>query len=323
MCTALTLTTKDFYFGRTLDLDCSYGEEVAVMPRRFPLAFRHMGEKREHYAIIGMAMPAGEMPLYYDAANEHGLAMAGLNFPENAFYAPLKDGKDNVASFEFIPWILCQCKNVAEARVLLDRISICDTAFSRQLPSAPLHWMIADREEAIVVEQMKDGLHIYNNLIGVMTNNPPFPYQLFNLNNYRALSRDNGENRFGELSLEEYCQGLGGLGLPGDLSSMSRFVRIAFGRANSVCLEDERSSVSQFFHLLGSVEMTKGLCRTKEGSFDYTVYISCINAEKGVYYYTTYDNRQISCVDLRKTALDGDKIERFPLVTKGDIFKQN
>ncbi len=320
MCTALTLMGKDLYFGRTLDIDRSYGEEVCIMPHNFPMRFRHMGEVDRRLALIGMATVADGIPLFYDAANEHGLCMAGLNFPGNAYYPPLAEGKDNVASFELIPWILCQCRTVKEARRLLERINLCNTPFSDRMKPAPLHWILADRKEAIVVESMRDGLHVHENPVGVMTNNPPFDYQLFNLNNYRHLQVDNGEDHFAAgLTLDEYCQGLGGLGLPGDLSSMSRFVRIAFGRMNAISAEDENFQVSRFFHLLSTVEMTCGLCRTPEGHWDITVYTSCINAEKGLYYYTTYDNRRICCVSLHKTDLEAAVLSRFPPVTEQDI----
>ncbi len=324
MCTALNFCTKDHYFGRNLDLDCSYGEEVCVMPRSFPLSFRKMREMKSHYAIIGMATVVGDMPLYYDAANEYGLSMAGLNFPQNAYYFPVTDGKDNITPFEFIPWILGQCKTVSEAEQLLNCINLTDIPFNDKLPNSPLHWIISDRNKSIFIESMKDGLHIHQNLVGVLTNNPPFEYHLFNLNNYRKLSVDNGENTFSkQLMLEDYCQGLGGLGLPGDVSSMSRFVRMVFGVQNSVCDNNEEASVSQFFHLLSSVEMNRGICRTGGGKWDITVYSSCINTDRGLYYYTTYDNRQINCVDMHKTDLNSDNISRYPLITEQKIHYQN
>ncbi len=322
MCTALSLNTRDHYFGRTLDLDCSYGEEVVVMPRKYPLTFRRMGERTEHFAMIGMAAVVAGVPLFYDAVNEHGLCMAGLNFPKNAFFHPIKEDKDNISPFEFIPWILGQCKTVAQARTLLDRINLADIPFSDRLPLSPLHWMISDRTESIVIESMRDGLHIYINPDGVMTNNPPFPRQLENLEKYTALRTDNG-NAMSLLPEEFYCQGLGAVGLPGDVSSMSRFVRIAFGRRNSVCDRDETSSVSQFFHLLSSVEMVKGTCLTDAKTWDYTVYTSCANADKGLYYYTTYGNRRINCVDMHRVDLDGEVLYRYPLKLSEEISYQN
>lgn len=317
MCTALNLCTKDHYFGRNLDLDFSYGEEICVMPRNYPIKFRHIGVQDEHYAMIGMGIVVDDVPLYYDATNEYGLSMAGLNFPENAYYESYKVDKDNVAPFEFIMWVLAKCKSVEESMVILGRINLVNTAFSEELPLTPLHWIVSDKKKSIVVESMRDGLHIYDNPVGVLTNNPPFNYQIFNLNNYRCLRVDNGENHFlKDLPLSVYSQGLGAIGLPGDISSMSRFVRMVFGSNHSVCEEDEKSSISQFFHLLSSVEMVRGCCLTDNGRWEITVYSSCVNTDKGIYYYTTYDNSQINFVDMHSVDLCSSFISRFPLITK-------
>ena len=129
MCTAATYKTKDFYMGRTLDYECSYGEEVTITPRGYTFMMRHGQPYQTKYALIGMAHVAGEYPLYYDAINEKGLGMAGLNFVGNAFYTEPAEGKDNVAQFELIPWILGQCTSVKEARVLLERICITNISF--------------------------------------------------------------------------------------------------------------------------------------------------------------------------------------------------
>ncbi len=324
MCTAITMKTKDHYFGRTLDIDCSYGEEVCIMPREFPLCFREVENISKHYAIIGMATVVQGTPLFYDAANEYGLSMAGLNFPENAYYFPLLEEKDNIAPFEFIQWVLGQCKTLDEAKTLLKRISIVNISYSDKLPNSPLHWMISDADGSIVVESRKSGLYIYDNPVGVLTNNPPFAYHLNNWKAYDYLRTDNSEvvrKDYPEYSA--YCQGLGAVGLPGDVSSMSRFVRVAFGLKHSVCEEDELSSIGQFFHLLSTVEMVRGVCVTDQGHYDITSYTSCINANKGLYYYTTYNNRQITCVNMHNTNLDGADISRFPIILKENILYVN
>ncbi len=314
MCTALSLVTREHYFGRTLDLDRSYGEEICVIPRGYKKNFLHIAPIERSLAVIGMATFAGDMPLLYDGANEAGLCMAALNFPDNAHYFGVTEGKVNIASFELLPWILSQCKTVAEARVMLEKANITDDAVHPSLPPQPLHWMISDKTESLVVEQTADGLHIHSNLAGVLTNNPPLEQQLFNLNNYRGLRTDNGENTFSnKLSLKEYCAGLGGVGLPGDLSSMSRFVRASFGRANSVCEGDERTSVNQVFHLMADVSMTRGLCRAQSGDWDITVYTACIAAEQGKYYYNNYDDLNIHCVSMADCEPDGADIRRFPI----------
>ena len=185
MCTAATYKTKGFYFGRTLDYEFSYGEEITITPRNYPIPFRHMGTLTSHYAIIGMAHIADNYPLYYDAMNEKGLGMAGLNFVGNAAYAEPVDGTQNVAQFEFIPWILSRCATIPEVREALARMNLVGTPFSPQMPAASLHWIIADKNEAIVVESMTDGLHVHDDPAGVLTNNPPFDLQMFHLNNFR------------------------------------------------------------------------------------------------------------------------------------------
>lgn len=324
MCTAATYMTKDFYFGRTLDNDFSYGEEVTVTPRNYRFDFGGIGTVQSHYAIIGMAHVEKEYPLYYDAVNEKGLGMAGLNFVGNAYYAGHIKDKDNVASFEFIPWILGQCETVKEARVLLDRINLVDTPFSEKLPPAQLHWLIADRDEALTVEAVKDGVNIYDNPAGVLTNNPTFDKQIFQLNNYMHLSPEAPENSFsGRLPLSRYSLGMGAIGLPGDLSSQSRFVRAAFTKMNSVSADSEPASVSQFFHILGSVDQPRGCNRIGEGKYEITIYTSCCNADKGIYYYTTYDNHRITAVDMRNEDMDGACLIRYPLICEEQIKMQN
>lgn len=324
MCTAATYKTKDFYFGRTLDYEFSYGDEITVTPRNFPFHFRHMGDMNTHYAMIGMAYVADGCPLYYDAVNEKGLCMAGLNFVGNADYKAVATDKDNVAQFEFIPWILGQCSSVSEARALLEKINITNTPFSAALPVAQLHWIIADSSDAITVESVKEGIRVYDNPVGVLTNNPPFDEQMFNLNNYMHLSPHQPKNSFSDkLPLHTYSRGMGALGLPGDLSSQSRFVRVAFVKMNSVSGESESESVSQFFHILNSVDQQRGCCDVGEGKYEITIYTSCCNADKGIYYYTTYENHQISAVDMRKENLDGERLVRYTPIVSEQINMQN
>lgn len=324
MCTAATYKTKDFYFGRTLDYEFSYGDEVTVTPRNYSFHFRNMGDMEKHYAMIGMAYIAGDYPLYYDAVNEKGLGMAGLNFVGNADYKEKAPDKDNVAQFEFIPWILGQCASVKEAKVLLEKINLINTPFSKELPLAQLHWIIADRDEAITVESVKEGIRIYDNPVGVLTNNPPFDEQMFQLNNYMHLSPKSPKNSFSDkLPLHTYSRGMGALGLPGDLSSQSRFVRVAFTKMNSVSGDTESESVSQFFHILGSVDQQRGCCDVGDGKYEITIYTSCCNADKGIYYYTTYDNHQITGVDMHRENLEGTCLSRYPLICGEQIKMQN
>lgn len=324
MCTAATYKTKDFYFGRTLDYDFSYSEEVTITPRNFPLDFRSMGTLENHYAMIGMAHVADSYPLYFDAVNEKGLAMAGLNFVGYADYKEPVDNKDNITHFEFIPWILAQCDSVQEAKELIRKINLTHIPFNAELPLAELHWIIADHNEAITVESLKDGICVYPNPAGILTNNPPFDEQMFQLNNYMYLSPKTPHNQFSDkLSLKAYSRGMGALGLPGDLSSQSRFVRAAFVKLNSVSGASEPESVSQFFHILGAVDQQRGCCDVGNGNYETTIYSSCCNTDKGIYYYTTYNNHQITAVNMHKEKLDDIFLIRYPLILGEQIHLQN
>ncbi len=324
MCTAATYRTDDFYMGRTLDYEFSYGEEITVMPRNFPLSFRHGGGTDRHYAIIGMAHVADGYPMFYDAVNEKGLGMAGLNFAASARYSEPEDGKQNVAQFEFIPWVLSQFASLEQARSAIEKINLVGTTYDSRYPAAKMHWIIADKSGAITVEPTESGLKIYDNAPGVLTNEPPFDMQLFNLNNYMRLSPRQPENSFSNaLNLGTYSRGMGGLGLPGDLSSMSRFVRAAFTKLNSLSESGEAESVGQFFHILGSVEQVRGCCEVAQDKYEITIYTSCFNADKGVYYYTTYNNRRITAVDMHRENLDSDSLARYPMLDKEDVLRQN
>ena len=323
MCTAVTYQTDDFYFGRTLDYESSYGEELVILPRKFQLHFLNMGTLENHYAILGTAHVAQGYPLFYDAVNEKGLCMAGLNFVGNAQYAKVMNGKDNLAQYEFIPWILSNCSCIVEAKELLAKINLTDTPFQK-MPVAQLHWMLADKEQAITVEAVADGIKIYPNPIGVLTNNPPFPEQMFRLNDFMNLSAKQPKNHFSnKLNLHPYSRGMGALGLPGDLSSSSRFVRAAFVKEHSVSGHSELESVSQFFHILGSVEQQNGCCEVENGQYEKTIYTVCYNASKGIYYYTTYYNHHISAIDMHREDLHGAQLIRYPMRTGEQIYFQN
>ncbi len=324
MCTAITYKTKNHYFGRNLDINKTFNESVTITPRGYSIACKKMPAIKTRYAMIGIATCVEDYPLYYDATNEKGLSMAGLNFPGNACYREYKENMDNVTPYELIPWILSECKNIKEAKNLIKKANIINTPFNDSLPLAPLHWIISDEKESVVLEPMEDGIKIYDNPIGILTNNPTFDIQLFNLNNYINLSAETPANRFcKDINLKTYSLGMGAIGLPGDSSSTSRFVKAAFTKLNSELLESETESINQFFHILASVAMPKGNVKTSEGDSEYTAYSSCCNTTKGIYYYTTYNNSMITAVDMNKEDLDTQKLISYPLITESQIKEQN
>lgn len=314
MCTALTYKTSDHYFGRNLDIERGYGESVVITPRNFGFDFRYTKPLITHYAIIGIATVFNNYPLYFDATNEKGLSIAGLNFPKNAVYGEYVNEKENIAPFELIPYILGSCENIADVKAKFNQISIIHCNFSENLPVTPLHWLIADRECSITLECTKEGMMIFDNPFGVLTNNPTFDFHLTNMNLYMNLHEGASENRLSSaLPFENFSLGMGAWGLPGDFSSASRFVKTVFVKQKSVCDGDEKESVSQFFHILQSVAMPKGCVLMPNGEYEYTRYSSCCNTDTQTYYYQTYYNQTVRNVEMSSADLNGNRLYIYPM----------
>lgn len=312
MCTAIHLNKSGHYFGRKLDLEYQYNEAVTITPRNFNFKFKAPILNKERYAIIGMATSIDGFPLYYDAVNEKGLSIAGLNFPQNAFYHSAKNDALNVAPFELIPYLLSQCESIDEALKLLTAINLENRNFSEEFPLTPLHWMLSDKERSIVIEPLKEGLKIYENPVGVLTNNPPFEAQLVNLQNYSSLTNTSPKDTF-SLATPFYSKGLGAFSLPGDGSSASRFVRAAFHKIHATPENNKPAQINQFFRLLKTVEQPKGSVKTDDGKYHYTVYSSLMDLDEGTYYYTTYEDSTIKGVSLFAENLDGNEIISYSI----------
>ena len=307
MCTAMKIGGC---FGRTLDLEYGYAEQVVACPRDFPLPLRHRSPLATHYAILGTATVAEGFPLYYDALNEHGLAMAGLNFPHSAVYVPARDG--DVATFELIPLVLGTCATVAEAKALLAGVRVCDTAFSPALAATRLHWMVADATASIVVEATAAGLTVYDNPIGAMTNEPTFDKQLAHWETFAYLTNQ-------ELSPTPPHLGRGGgsLGLPGDFTSPSRLVQAAFAAAHS---EADSNPVGQFFHAMATVEVPRGCLRLPDGRYVTSRYTSCMDLSEKVYYIRTYGCTRIHGV---KMVAEGKALLAYDLPKGEEVMWEN
>ena len=317
MCTAIHTCGARPLFGRTLDLERSYDQAVIATPQNFKWRFLHAGETTPRYALLGTASLWQGMPLYFDAVNHAGLAMAGLNFPAYACYRPSVAGAINLASFELIPYLLSQCSSVREATALLHRINITPDSVSADLPATPLHWMLADAQASLVIEPREDGLHLHDNPYGVLTNSPPFPYHTAHLAAFAALSAAPPENRLcPDAPLAFFSRGMGACGLPGDFSSASRFVRAVFAKSHTLPAE-QSMEVDRFFHIMDTVAVPRGCILTEESQAVQTVYTCCYDLADAAYYYTTYDCRRIRAVHLRHLPAGREGVTVFSMAGEG------
>ena len=310
LCTAITFTSNNnSYFGRTFDLEKRFEERVTVTPRNY--IFRYsMGEvDRRHFAIIGTATIMDRYPLYYDATNEFGLSMAGLNFVGNTYFSEKEiDGRINLAPYELIPYMLSKYKSCLECLEVLKTLHLVDKRFRNDIPNSELHWLISDGKDCLTLEISREGTKTYNNSVGVLTNNPGFNQQMLNLSNYMSLTNEEPVNKFASsIEMPAYSRGMGAIGLPGDNSSMSRFVRASYTKMNSSQPADNRLALVQAFHILSSVEQQEGSV-IFNGQFERTQYTSCCDIKNGIYYYKTYENSQIAAVNMFNENLEGEEL---------------
>lgn len=314
MCTVINQTDGYHLFGRTLDLPYTYGEEVVITPRGYPLPLAHQPPTKTTHTIMGVAHVEGDFPLYYDAVSECGLCMAALNFPDYATYHPPVEGERNLASFELMLWLLGECNTIEDALDLLKNTNITPHPFNANLPATPLHWMLSDAHTSVVIESTKAGLEIHPNPLHAMTNAPTFPQQLTRLADLMHLSPKPPVNTLcPNAPLPLYSHGMGSVGLPGDMTSFARLARGVYANTHT-CHEGTREGeVNRFFHVMDMVSQPKGCAVTPDGKPIYTVYTSCGDPREMTYYVTTYETRRVRKIKAKASHKEGSDLVRFPL----------
>lgn len=303
MCTSIAMRGKNIIFGRNMDIDYNFGERAIIMPRNFPLKFKSAVPPEKHYSVIGTGAVFEGYPLFADGMNENGLCIAALKFTDNSFYSPkIEEGKINLAPYEIIPYLLGKCRNLCEVKTILSDINIINVPFNENLPLSPLHWHIADKNGSVTVEPMSDGVKIYENTADILTNNPPFPFHIQNIAQYKTLSP-----YFPEIKPEPFGLGFGGIGLPGDYSPASRFIRADFLLSHT-----KRHDVTQLFHILNSVAIPEGAVYTPDKKAHKTTYSCCFDGENLTYFYKTYDD-----LNIRSIKLSSDIFTETKLIEQG------
>ena len=321
MCTAICDHGKYFLFGRTLDLEYSYGEQIVLTPRKFKLNFLHAPSNTNHSAILGIGIIRDGYPLYYDAINEHGLAIAALNFPQSTLYRETAENTLNLASFEIIPYLLSNCGSIASVKEVVEKINITRDCVSSNLPASPLHWLIADKSGALTLESTVNGVNVYENPFGVLTNEPPFPYHVAYISNFLNLSSTQPQNTIYPSAKIPICSnGIGAFGLPGDFSSASRFVRAAFTKSHTAYEDGEDSYVSRFFHIMNTVSQPLGCTKTSDEKPISSVYTSCGCPETMTYYYSSYSCRRIRALKAEGSMLQSNKLLAIKIDSTEDIL---
>lgn len=311
MCTGVRFSGKDgaMYFGRNLDWFCGYGEKVVITPRGYKYNSAFLGEMGRS-AVIGMGIIAENVPLYFDCANEHGLAVAGLNFPGYAAYAPsVVDGKTNVAAYEFPLWVALNYKTVDEAEKALRDVAIVAKPINDQYPVSQLHWLIGDAKRSIVVEYTTNGMEIFENDVDILTNQPGYGWHKENLRNYMNLFPQMPKKvKWGKEKMTAFGSGSLMRGLPGGFYSTDRFIRVAYLNTHYPAQDSEADNVSRLFHTLAGVAMIDGGAAMADGAFEKTIYTGGYSTATKTYYYNTYEDFAIKSVAMKDYELESGEL---------------
>lgn len=298
MCTAITLQSvqKENFFGRTMDFSHPIEPGVFVIPKDYEW-YSLATEKRyiDKYSFISMGQETDGMLGFFDGVNETGFAAAVLYFAGYAYYnLPIKD-KEEIASLDFLHFILGRCSCIDDLKSLLKNITIVGILDPVTRTAAPLHWIATDKSgKSVVIEQTEDGLEVIDNPIGVMANSPDFRWHITNLRNYMNISTtQQNEVYWGNVSLTPFGQGSGTMALPGGFTSPERFIRAAFLKSHVPVPKNSYETLITCFHIMNSLFIPKGIVLTDKGTYDYTKYVAFMNTNTCEYYFKTYNNNQI------------------------------
>ncbi|MFZ3415253.1 choloylglycine hydrolase [Arthrobacter sp. 3Tela_A] len=302
MCTGIRYTdgSGNLYLARNLDWTSGYGERVVVTPTGYSPKSPFGAVQEIKHAVIGMGIVEEDIPLYFDCGNDAGLAVAGLNFPGYANYAPDQvTGAVNVAAFEFPLWVAAQFATVDEVEAALGNVAIVDRPINDKYPSSLLHWIIGDASRSIVVEYTSAGMQVFHDDVDVLANQPGFNWHHENLRNYLNLSSGfPQEVVLNQAHLTPFGSGSLMRGIPGDYYSPSRFVRAAYVHAHYPQKTTEADNVSRAFHTLQQVAMVEGSAAMGDGDFEKTIYTGLFSSKTMTYYWNTYEDPAVQSAAL-------------------------
>ena len=318
MCTSFTYEDADgkFFLSRTMDFGFELGGRPVVIPRQ-----HHFNSD---VAANGFAGPLGFVGagrnvgqyLTVDGVNEAGFAAATLYFTESKYSPAPLAGHVNLASHEMIPYLLGNMHSVSELRDRLATLNVVavKNKFMGDIV-VPLHWIVTDASgDCAVLEAEGEGLQLYDNPVGVMTNSPDFPWHVKNLKNFAQLQPTLAAGtKYGALQADGFGAGTGAVGLPGDYTSVSRFVRMAFLREHAEKVHGQAAAVNTISHLLGSLDIPRGIKISADGSSDYTQYRGYMDMSRHAYFMQPYDDQTITKVALTEDLLNAAEQTEFPL----------
>jgi choloylglycine hydrolase len=324
-CTGITIKPKDgaIIYARTLEFAMDLHSNIIVVPRGKEYVGTGPDEKpglhwKTLYGVVGTN--AFDLPVTIDGLNEKGLSVGLFYFPSFAKYQEIKteDVSRALAPWELGVFLLSTCSDVKEAVIAAQNVRVGEVV-QKDMGLVPgVHYILTDASgKSVVLEYVGGELKVHDNPLGVMTNSPTFDWHLTNLSNYMNLTVSNiPEIDFGGDEIKGLGQGSGMLGLPGDFTPPSRFVRAVAFSKSALPVETAREGVLQAFHILNQFDIPKGAARGLENGkvvADYTLWTSAADLKNLRYHFRTFDDSRIRMVDLKAVDLDAKEIRTVPM----------
>ena len=333
-CTGISLSATDgtVVYARTLEFATNLESDAIVVPRGYERAGATPDGKdglkwTVKYAAVG-ANGMGQ-PYLFDGLNEKGLSGGLFYFPGTAVYPPYDAAQANrtLAAWQLNSWILENFATVEEVKANLDKIVVPSEVFKPMGIVLPVHFVVHDASgKCIVIEPTGGRLKVYDNPLGTITNAPEFDWHITNLRNYVNLAAtDGGPARLGPVTLQPLGQGSGMLGLPGDFTPPSRFVRAAFFSKSEYRTATGRETVLQAFHILNNFDIPLGSVRDSDKDAhgnppaDYTQWTAASDLVAKCYYFKTYENNRIRMIPLMKMELDAEEIRTISMKGREEV----
>jgi choloylglycine hydrolase len=320
-CTGMMLINKDgsIVAGRTVEFSIPLKASAALIPRGYAFTGETpAGDGLKYTAkFAAVGVYSFDDVKLMDGINEAGLVAGAFYLPTFATYTDVtpQNQSKGLAPAEFPNWLLTQFGSVAEVRQAIESGSVIITPTVKPGWGAappPFHFAVYDKTGAsIVIEPIAGKLVVHDNPLGTITNSPNFQWHMTNLRNYIAVGVNNiDKGKIGKLELQALGAGNGMLGIPGDLSPPSRFVRAAFFSATAVQSPNAEEGVKQLFHLLNNFDIPRGMARS-DGVADYTEVTTARDPQNLRFYWRSYNDQTIRMIDMKQLDLNGKVIKHF------------
>jgi penicillin V amidase len=316
MCTSFTYSSQDggHFLARTMDFTVNLGAKPVFIPRHyhFDLEFDQNGYETK-YSFIG-ASRFVEKYILSDGFNEQGFGIAVLYFDPKAKYSESTEAsKMNFEASELVAWALGNISSVDDFAKKLSSINLVNSQNKFLQINVPLHWIITDKTgKTAVLEITSSGYHLYDNEVGVMTNSPDFNWHLDNLAHYNHLQPTEAKSKtYGKYVAKLDGPGFGAVGLPGDFTSASRFIRATFIKSYMEPAVNITDGIRNISYILNSVNIPKGIKINSNGLSDYTQYTAIMDLTNHKYYFKTYDSLSFQEFTLTEELLEQEEVSHF------------